>query len=87
MGALIGGMIVFLLGTEKGKKILKAISEEGFDNLNDILEKVDNKVSLDEVFEEDADQKVAPKTEMIAGEVDDRPKPRRFFKGVSRHLN
>jgi uncharacterized protein YcfJ len=87
LGALIGGVIVFLLGTEKGKKILKAISDEGLDNLSDILEKADKAANLDEVFEEE-EQEISPKTELIAKEVsDDRRKPKRFFRGISRHLN
>lgn len=30
-GAIIGGGIVFLLGTKKGKKIIKTLSEEGIE--------------------------------------------------------
>jgi uncharacterized protein YcfJ len=88
LGALVGGVIVFLLGTEKGKKILKAISDEGLVNLSDILEKADKAANLDEVFEEEDEQEVSSKTELIAKEVsDDRRKPKRFFRGISRHLN
>ena len=88
LGALIGGAIVFLLGTEKGKKILKAISDEGLDNLSDILEKADKAANLDEVFEEEEGQEISPKTELIVKEAsDDRHKPKRFFRGISRHLN
>jgi gas vesicle protein len=88
LGALIGGAIVFLLGTEKGKKILKAISDEGLDNLSDILEKADKATNLDEVFEEEEEQEISPKTELIEKESsDDRRKPKRFFRGISRHLN
>lgn len=37
-GAIIGGGLVFLLGTKKGKKILKMITEEGVEGLSEILE-------------------------------------------------
>jgi hypothetical protein len=88
LGALIGGIIVFLLGTEKGKKILKAISDEGLDNLSNILEKADKAANLDEVFEDEDEQEIPPKKELITrGVTDDGLKPRRFFRGVSRHLN
>ncbi len=36
-GAIIGGGIVFLLGTKKGKRLLKTITEEGLDNISDII--------------------------------------------------
>ena len=37
-GAIIGGGLVFLLGTKKGKKILKMITEEGVGGLSEILQ-------------------------------------------------
>ena len=37
-GAIMGGGLVFLLGTKKGKKILKMITEEGVEGLSEILE-------------------------------------------------
>jgi len=87
LGALVGGIIVFLLGTEKGKKILKAISKEGLDNLNNIIEKADKKVNLDEVFEREDGDEVVPRSVALREIAEDKPRPRRFFKGVSRHLN
>ena len=38
LGALIGAGVVFLLGTKKGKKLLKSLSEDGLGNIADILE-------------------------------------------------
>jgi len=40
LGAMIGAAAVFLLGTKKGKKILKAITDEGI-NLQDLLKTED----------------------------------------------
>lgn len=37
-GAIIGGGVVFLMGTKKGKKLLKAITQEGVGNLADIID-------------------------------------------------
>jgi len=37
-GAIIGGGLVFLLSTKKGKKLLKTITEEGVGGLSEILE-------------------------------------------------
>lgn len=40
-GLIVGGAVVFLLGTDKGRKILKAVTEEGFEGLSDIIEKAE----------------------------------------------
>jgi gas vesicle protein len=53
IGALVGAAIVFFLGTKKGKKLLRIISEEGMDNLNNLIEKADKATGLDEVYEEE----------------------------------
>lgn len=37
-GFIIGGAVVFLLGTEKGRKFLKTITDEGIGNLSDLME-------------------------------------------------
>ena len=41
LGLVIGGGLVFLLGTDSGKRILKTISEEGLENLTTFLEDLD----------------------------------------------
>ena len=41
MGALAGGALVFLLGTEKGNKVLKLLLEEGKVGFNELMEQVD----------------------------------------------
>lgn len=56
-GAIIGGTIVFLMGTKKGKKLLKAITEEGVGNLADIIDEgID-----EEEFDEEPSISKAPK--------------------------
>jgi len=37
-GAIIGGAVVYFLSTKGGKKILKALTEEGLGNLADLME-------------------------------------------------
>ena len=76
---------MFLLATKKGKKILKTISEEGLDKVNDILEKTERKADLEEVYNEEEEVAV-PKRE-ISRREEIETKPRRFFKGISRRLN
>lgn len=87
LGALVGAAVVFLFATKKGKRILKAISEEGGGKLSNILDKIENSVDLgDESLE---DEEIAVPKREIAKKVtiEERPKARRFFKGISRHLN
>lgn len=89
LGALVGAGIVFLFGTKKGKKILKAISEEGEGKISNILNKIENSVDLEDEFEdEEKIETIAPKREIAKKVVvEERPKARRFFRGISRHLN
>lgn len=47
LGALIGAGVIFLLGTEKGKKILKTITDEGL-GLSELLKEEDLDDDLDE---------------------------------------
>ncbi len=42
LGVIFGGFAVFLLGTKKGKKILKTITEEGFEGLGEIAKDLEN---------------------------------------------
>ncbi len=53
LGVLVGAACVFLFGTKKGKRLLKAISEEGAENISNILEKVDKSLDTDEIMEDD----------------------------------
>ena len=76
---------MFLLATKKGKKILKAISEEGLDRVFDILEKTEKKADLGEVYEEE-EELTLPKRKIVHREEAE-VKPRRLFRGISRRLN
>lgn len=62
LGMIVGGAIVFLLGTDKGRAILKSLTDEGISGLSDILENVEE----EEYYEEES--KEAPKREKPAGE-------------------
>lgn len=101
LGALIGAAIVLLFVTKKGKRILKVISEKGLDDISNLLEKAEKTVDLDEIFEEDessfkeAPAKIESKNQEESFShrkfairekfVEEKPKVRRFFKGISRH--
>ena len=43
-GAILGGGIIFLLGTKKGKKLLKTITEEGLEGISQIEDLVEDEV-------------------------------------------
>ncbi len=38
LGNIVGGVLVYLFGTKKGKKLLKVITEEGFDSISQLEE-------------------------------------------------
>lgn len=80
LGLLVGGFVVFLLGTKKGKKLLKAISEDGIDNISNIL---------DEAKPPFAKASEGRRREFIVKEssIEEKPKVRRFFRGISRRVN
>jgi hypothetical protein len=40
-GAILGGAAVFLLGTKKGNRVLKVLTEEGMAQFNDILDDIE----------------------------------------------
>ncbi len=51
LGLIIGGAAVFLLGTDKGRKILKSLTEEGFGELSGILERAEEGIEEEEEVE------------------------------------
>ena len=82
LGALVGGAAVFFLGTEKGKKLLKVITEEGLERISQFENSV----------EEEMEEELADDIDMVVEEPTVHPKPaehhhpkhsspvRRFFK-------
>lgn len=97
VGLLVGAVIVFLLATKKGKKILKTISEEKLDDIADIFKDKDEALkSFSEPF---SDKKIIvdrpqEKEDLMREEfvqrvksIQGKPKDRRFFRGIPRRLN
>jgi len=69
LGAIIGAGIVFLLGTKRGKSVLKNLTENGIEGLKDIM---------DEEFLDDEEGEIIDPSPS-------HPKPiKRFFKGIKR---
>lgn len=48
LGMIVGGAIVFLLGTDKGRQILKSLTDEGISEISDILENVQEEEDYEE---------------------------------------
>lgn len=80
IGSLIGAGAVFLLGTKKGKEVLKLISEEGLDNISSILEKADKSIGLDEVLDDEQEAENNKSNNVQQAETVKKPLIRRFFK-------
>lgn len=66
LGLIIGGAAVFLLGTDKGRKILKSLTEEGFGELSQFIERAEEEI-------EDQDEVATPKVKKarVVEEVED----------------
>ena len=82
IGLILGAAIVFLLGTKRGKKILKTISEEGLENLSSALERLEDEEMEDQDFVEDVPEPVKVEKEEKKSEeqVPEVKKKHRFFK-------
>ena len=64
LGALVGGAIVFAVGTKKGRRILKALTEEGIEGVSEINDLIQDYQEVGEEFEEeDEPVVVSPKAE------------------------
>jgi hypothetical protein len=92
LGMIVGGAIVFLLGTKKGRKILKELSEKGLDALEEIadfeqLEMVPE--DFDEIDDEFAEVKVKGMEDVNNGnesfkENGSSSSGKRFFRGIKK---
>jgi len=90
IGFIVGAVVVFFLGTKKGKKLLKTISDKGIDNVSNLLEEADKTKDFDEILDEGEEtEEVLPKREFATREtvIEEKPKVRRFFRGISRRVN
>lgn len=88
MGLIIGGGLVFLLGTKTGKNLLKILSEQGLEGLTSILEEYGLEDDLGEEYEEVVENE--PKSnghasEVVSRKTEEKQAPKkRFFKRVNK---
>ena len=90
LGMLIGGAAVFLLGTEKGNRVLKTILEEGRAGLGDLMDEIEeykeeiNEARELEFVDKEADRVVETAKVPSGSEPASTPKPKspskRFFR-------
>ena len=88
MGLILGGGLVFLIGTKTGKNLLKIISEQGMDGLFNLLEEydIDDLIQVEEHEAEETPKSTQhAKTVSMSKETEDEEAPkRRFFKRIRR---
>lgn len=85
-GAIIGGGLVFLLNTKKGKRLLKLISEEGLDGISNLIGG-DNEEEFDGEDEGDSlreNGEVAKESSPTTN--GHKPLIKRFFKGIPKRF-
>lgn len=88
MGAILGGAIVYLVGTPKGRRILKEVSEHGVEFLEKV-ESIEDLANLQwDDLEEDqyevSERPVSRQASNVSSSMSRPTSSRRFFKGVKR---
>lgn len=96
LGVILGVIITLLFTTKKGRKILKALSEEGlqkFTELEDIWEERRKQLATDSVMseqdmggvEESIEDELLQKSSETNGSIPKISTGRRFFRGTPKH--
>lgn len=88
LGMIIGGAAVFLLGTKKGNKILKALTEQGFEGLGEIAKDLENEAKKETKTQlRKVESKIGDFEESIEvdgsngnGHEEGKPRAKRFFR-------
>ncbi|MBP9716546.1 MAG: hypothetical protein KBD51_01240 [Candidatus Levybacteria bacterium] len=91
LGMLIGGAAVFLLGTKKGNKILKTITEDGLAGLSEVAKDLENdarretKVQLKKVEEKIEDLGDSIVIETVGNGQESKTSSKRFFRKTAKN--
>lgn len=88
-GAIIGAIVVFLLTSKKGKKILKFLTEEGLEGVSELEELLGEKITEDYGEEPQSSSEKIYADKPASSEESStfhklKSTGRRFFKGVPR---
>ncbi len=89
IGAIIGGALVFLLGTKKGKNLLKTITEEGLEVFSGFEDFIEDEADYENTQtampqKEKSHEEATSATNGSAVSSKEEDKPRRFFRRVIR---
>lgn len=82
LGAIVGAAIVFFLFTEKGRKLLRTITEEGLDGASELHD-----LLAEDMDEEEYESTREPVQSVETGEPADashHSSKKRFFRGVKK---
>lgn len=88
LGLLFGVALTLLLVTKKGRKMLKTLTEEGFENMKDLKSKLkDAETKIDEdLYYDDLEEK-SPAPAVIASVVSvSEPAQKTHTNGVKKHV-
>lgn len=81
LGALIGGGLVLLFTTDKGRKLLRSLTENGLDNITDLGENLVKKyIPLDEEDLEEKQESEERKPVKPAATTEKTKTVRKFFR-------
>ncbi len=80
-GAILGGGVVFLLGTKRGKKLLKKVTEEGLEGISQIEELVEEGNDEEKATEQHSNGELK-NHESVVGKITKSTK--RLFKGIQK---
>lgn len=87
VGFVLGAVVVFVLGTAKGKKLLKSITEEGWENFSELEDLLEGEI--DDVYEEVPEEEIKKAKEEkkeVAKEtaIPKKSSPKRFFRKITK---
>ena len=82
IGFIVGAAVIFFLFTKRGKELLKTITEEGIEGVEEFKELLDVDVAEEEYEEEPKEkvERVIAKTEEVVAPL--KKTAKRFFRGV-----
>lgn len=85
LGLLLGAGIALLLSTKKGRNILKELTENGIDALEDVVAPGE----LKDLLKEDLEEEISPLENDMPDSAEVKPtvdssKSRRFFSGIKK---
>ena len=83
LGVVIGAALVYLVATEKGKKVLKAVTDEGLKNISELIEESELE---DEILEEvePVEEVVEEPQDLENKETPKKTTKKRFFRRVKK---